>query len=107
MVAVCRLGKRLRLRSEERRVGKEWRSLCDWSSDVCSSDLRRSFLRSRCCGSEWCMTSGGIAVTMDLLKHKFPAQGPCWTGFSTGRDQTDSLNAWNGGRLSIGEKTSP
>src|SRR5438132_753185 len=28
------------LRSEERRVGKEWRSLCDWSSDVCSSDLR-------------------------------------------------------------------
>src|SRR5882672_5683129 len=28
-----------RLRSEERRVGKECRSLCDWSSDVCSSDL--------------------------------------------------------------------
>src|SRR5262252_8521323 len=28
-------------RSEERRVGKECRSLCDWSSDVCSSDLRR------------------------------------------------------------------
>src|SRR5947207_466228 len=27
-------------RSEERRVGKEGRSLCDWSSDVCSSDLR-------------------------------------------------------------------
>src|SRR5476649_2285319 len=27
-------------RSEERRVGKECRSLCDWSSDVCSSDLR-------------------------------------------------------------------
>src|SRR5579875_1805506 len=26
-------------RSEERRVGKEWSSLCDWSSDVCSSDL--------------------------------------------------------------------
>src|SRR4030095_11124456 len=30
------------LRSEERRVGKEWRSRWDWSSDVCSSDLRRS-----------------------------------------------------------------
>src|SRR5882672_5880130 len=29
-------------RSEERRVGKECRSLCDWSSDVCSSDLQRS-----------------------------------------------------------------
>src|SRR5882672_2729711 len=28
-----------RSRSEERRVGKECRSLCDWSSDVCSSDL--------------------------------------------------------------------
>src|SRR4030095_7555490 len=26
-------------RSGERRVGKESRSLCDWSSDVCSSDL--------------------------------------------------------------------
>ncbi len=69
--------------------------------------LRRSFLRSRCCGSEWCMTSGGIAVTMDLLKHKFLAQGPCWTGFSTGRDQTDSSDTWNGGPSLIGEKTSP
>src|SRR3712207_5260092 len=29
-----------RLRSEERRVGKECRSWRDWSSDVCSSDLR-------------------------------------------------------------------
>src|SRR5438132_633224 len=29
----------VRRRSEERRVGKECRSLCDWSSDVCSSDL--------------------------------------------------------------------
>src|SRR5947207_270013 len=28
-------------RSEERRVGKEGRSLCDWSSDVCSSDLKK------------------------------------------------------------------
>src|SRR5476649_2609340 len=32
-------------RSEERRVGKECRSLCDWSSDVCSSDLFRDFTR--------------------------------------------------------------
>src|SRR4030095_15059233 len=30
---------KLQERSEERRVGKECRSLCDWSSDVCSSDL--------------------------------------------------------------------
>src|ERR671926_142303 len=33
-------------RSEERRVGKECRSRCDWSSDVCSSDLRRCELRN-------------------------------------------------------------
>src|SRR6202049_2019561 len=30
------------LRSEERRVGKECRYQCDWSSDVCSSDLDRT-----------------------------------------------------------------
>src|SRR5882672_7997363 len=34
-----RLEKGQRIRSEERRVGKECRSRCDWSSDVCSSDL--------------------------------------------------------------------
>src|SRR6202012_4687566 len=33
-------GKTGAARSEERRVGKECRSRCDWSSDVCSSDLR-------------------------------------------------------------------
>src|SRR5215211_7161382 len=31
------------LRSEERRVGKECRSRCDWSSDVCSSDLNGQY----------------------------------------------------------------
>src|SRR5215218_2887489 len=34
-----KLGLQVEERSEERRVGKECRSLCDWSSDVCSSDL--------------------------------------------------------------------
>src|SRR5438034_1209690 len=34
-------------RSEERRVGKEWRSLCDWSSDVFSSDLPSEWPRTR------------------------------------------------------------
>src|SRR5476649_1950100 len=38
MVQPRREGKRT-YRSEERRVGKECRSRCDWSSDVCSSDL--------------------------------------------------------------------
>src|SRR5579875_2446395 len=32
-------------RSEERRVGKECRSRCDWSSDVCSSDLEHKVHR--------------------------------------------------------------
>src|SRR4030095_858481 len=31
--------RRLGMRSEERRGGREGRSLCDWSADVCSSDL--------------------------------------------------------------------
>src|SRR5476649_2383146 len=36
-------------RSEERRVGKECRSLCDWSSDVCSSDLSCGFMAAGFC----------------------------------------------------------
>src|SRR5882672_114668 len=36
---LCHDGHDCSNRSEERRVGKECRSLCDWSSDVCSSDL--------------------------------------------------------------------
>src|SRR5476649_1829770 len=39
------LGQMQRPRSEERRVGKECRSLCDWSSDVCSSDLVFRFVQ--------------------------------------------------------------
>src|SRR5476649_2606116 len=37
-------------RSEERRVGKECRSLCDWSSDVCSSDLNADGILRRAVG---------------------------------------------------------
>src|SRR4030095_16142532 len=32
-------------RSEERRVGQEWRSRWDWSSELCSSDLESRRLR--------------------------------------------------------------
>src|SRR5882672_8194841 len=39
LIKASALATRKPLRSEERRVGKECRSLCDWSSDVCSSDL--------------------------------------------------------------------
>src|SRR5579875_833678 len=42
------LGGSLFTRSEERRVGKECRSLCDWSSDVCSSDLGPRLGRGCC-----------------------------------------------------------
>src|SRR5882672_10498404 len=38
-VVPSRLDSQPTKRSEERRVGKECRSRCDWSSDVCSSDL--------------------------------------------------------------------
>src|SRR5689334_23061361 len=48
---LIRYGKFTGSRSEERRVGNEWnvtRWNCDWSSDVCSSDLARRY-RRRCC----------------------------------------------------------
>src|SRR4030095_6793922 len=38
-VAACSDVVKQKYRSEERRVGEECRSLCDWSPDVCSSDL--------------------------------------------------------------------
>src|SRR4030095_6427704 len=51
------------LRSEERRGGKECRSPCDWSSDVCSSDLK---------------------MRVDqLIDPHFPTNGN-WTGLSLG-----------------------
>src|SRR5215203_439400 len=43
------------IRSEERREGKECRSLCDWSSDVCSSDLDQRGGAQR--GAEVCFSS--------------------------------------------------
>src|SRR5260221_302920 len=47
-----------KMRSEERRVGKECRSRCDWSSDVCSSDLEGS------------VTLRGFYIMISLLKHQ-------------------------------------
>src|SRR5438034_573867 len=56
------------LRSEERRVGKETRSLCDWSSDVCSSDLGcfgtgADVLPVRTTHNGICQSHGGLAST--------------------------------------------
>src|SRR5690348_6946781 len=58
MKAFCSTTK---MRSEERRVGKEWRNTRwtgDWSSDVCSSDLLSS--RERGIG----VRSGGEVVSL-------------------------------------------
>src|SRR5476649_2748873 len=51
------------LRSEERRVGKECRSLCDWSSDVCSSDLRRLRREAR--------SKGRLSLCQGRGSHRF------------------------------------
>src|SRR5579875_3614937 len=55
-------------RSEERRVGKECRSLCDWSSDVCSSDLVSTLSSISCTSDSGCVAVGtsteGQAITV-------------------------------------------
>src|SRR5882672_5693677 len=53
------------MRSEERRVGKECRSRCDWSSDVCSSDLPGIvYTRGR--------SSYSVNVPIGLLRNRLP-----------------------------------
>src|SRR5476649_593893 len=51
---------RSRRRSEERRVGKECRSLCDWSSDVCSSDLIDEVMTALDDHMAWMQGSGAL-----------------------------------------------
>src|ERR1044072_5574291 len=51
-----RLARIVPMRSEERRVGKEWRYRWDWRSDVCSSDLSSL-------ASSWSMRSSGCSVS--------------------------------------------
>src|SRR4029453_7857941 len=60
-------------RSEERRVGKECRSRCDWSSDVCSSDLaadpsfaQRFVREARLAGS---LSHPNIVTVHDYFEH--------------------------------------
>src|SRR5947207_987521 len=57
-------------RSEERRVGKECRSLCDWSSDVCSSDLWITAIETKV----HCLTA--IGKCPSLLQAASPAPSP-------------------------------
>src|SRR5882672_11128525 len=69
------VSKEFRQRSEERRVGKECRSRCDWSSDVCSSDLRRrngvpGIRRSDAAGRE----SGTDFRAVQICKQGIPAE---------------------------------
>src|ERR1044072_5720246 len=54
-------------RSEERRVGKECRYQCDWSSDVCSSDLADAIGLNAVVLAELCVgQSDPEAVQIDL-----------------------------------------
>src|SRR5476649_2135168 len=58
-------------RSEERRVGKECRSRCDWSSDVCSSDLREARARRtrrRPCAGRTRAFADGVRGCRDPLR---------------------------------------
>src|SRR5436190_2021339 len=66
------------LRSEERRVGKECRSLCDWSSDVCSSDLTSRMARSSSTiirfsrfAPSICGRLGMVAIAVVIADHLF------------------------------------
>src|SRR5476649_2062564 len=56
-------------RSEERRVGKECRSLCDWSSDVCSSDLFYAYLNA--------LPAPRSSVRIAMLRIPGTASRPC------------------------------
>src|SRR5215204_963959 len=60
-------------RSEERRVGKECRSLCDWSSDVCSSDLDGSDRRADRLGRAPVAPRDGARPRRDQSRPRDPA----------------------------------
>src|SRR4030095_9267408 len=51
-------------RSEERRVGEEWRSRCDWSSDVCSSDLEQWFSGGGAFAAHYPIVAGSQGLSM-------------------------------------------
>src|ERR1044072_5767122 len=62
---------RTRLRSEERRVGKECRYRCDWSSDVCSS-----YLDALCRHAGRGLDQVGLGVEGDDLRDLPPLYPP-------------------------------
>src|SRR5882672_10392947 len=55
-------------RSEERRVGKECRSLCDWSSDVCSSDLVLVLIAAVAWSGFWFYAASEVGVRADAWR---------------------------------------
>src|SRR4029453_11521191 len=72
-------------RSEERRVGKECRSLCDWSSDVCSSDLGPSVMphhkppeesQDHQVGEKWRWHHGQVPSLSSETGRCYPMLGP-------------------------------
>src|SRR5476649_1375318 len=56
------------VRSEERRVGKECRSRCDWSSDVCSSDLAHDLDTLEAVGIDTGDGVAGLRLLASLLR---------------------------------------
>src|SRR5262252_3391278 len=70
----CSASTTLAARSEERRVGKECRSLCDWSSDVCSSDLRRQLRYQWSAGGDL-LRIDDEAVSRAELQRQYDAGG--------------------------------
>src|SRR5688572_4803496 len=77
---------RNKLRSEERRVGKECRFDCDWSSDVCSSDLLAvAFDQPRCADHDChCLTSLVLDLRLPVATSGRPDVIPFHTPPSVG-----------------------
>src|SRR5215204_2037975 len=71
-------------RSEERRVGKECRSLCDWSSDVCSSDLA---VTAAVGNSDYVGAAGAELVQLGVKLHALQPAGDGEIGRASCRER--------------------
>src|SRR5215218_8115962 len=85
------------LRSEERRVGKECRSLCDWSSDVCSSDLPATGAPATCDDqAQDCEEPQQLRQLCTCRSHSDPPLGSCVVESFT---MVPATGPWGAGRL--------
>src|SRR5438046_294217 len=82
-------------RSEERRVGKEWRLVSDWSSDVCSSDLHHLVV-----WPEIGLAAGEISRREVRLALNYSGLGSCFARLSLEGDTLEkSPVATHGGQV--------